>query len=71
VDSFYAYYNKRSKDELIEKLRLLFKSRSDLEDKLAEVLGYPFDFEYGWAIGDHTLESLVGELIRRRSDALS
>ena len=34
-------------------------------DKLAEILGYPHDDQYGWVTGDHTAETLLMELERK------
>lgn len=65
MDRFYKYYNGRSKADLIEKLRLLFNARGKIEDRLAEVLGYPFHEDYGYMIGDHEAESLLEELINK------
>lgn len=43
----------------------LLKERNEAEDILAEALGYPYDDEYGWVTGEHTILTLVDEAARK------
>jgi hypothetical protein len=54
-----------------EREKRMLSERYRVEGILAEALGYTYDDEYGWVIGDHTIETLAIEVRRRgvRDDA--
>lgn len=43
----------------------LLREHAEVECILAEALGYPYDEDYGWVTGDHTVVSLALEVRRR------
>lgn len=69
MDTFFNYYNKRSKETLIEMLRAMMRQDNEISDILADILGYPRGDGSendpsggGYIIGDHTALSLLDEL---------
>jgi hypothetical protein len=42
----------------------LFTELNEIEGVLAEALGYPYDEDYGWVVGDHTQLTLADEAAR-------
>lgn len=48
-----------------ERERALLAELAEIESILARALGYPYEEQYGWIVGDHTPVSLAMEAARR------
>jgi len=52
-------------DEYTRRESALFAERAEVEALLAAALGYEYDEQYGWVIGDHTIVTLAMEVQSR------
>ncbi len=73
MDLFKDFWMKRSKEELVETLRILFREENELKDLISEALQYPRDdgngpYQGGFINGHLELEDLVKELIAEHNE---